>query len=92
MNNLIKNINLIHTTEMGYQRIIKNIGVFDTNIQKNRELILNFCKQIVKNSKSKTIIIGKNYYISNNNITLTINRHSFTIITAKNTGNFNKIV
>lgn len=90
MNNLIKNINLIHTTEMGYQRIIKNVGIFDKNIQKNREFILNFCKQIIKNPKSNITIAGKNYYVSNNDVTLTINRHSFTIITAKKTGNFNK--
>lgn len=79
MQNLIQNIDKIHTTQMGLARIIKNIGIYRQNSYSE---IINFCREIINNPSTKIIIHGKNYYIELNDIILTINRHSFTIITA----------
>ncbi len=86
MQNLIQNIDKIHTTQNGVMRIIKNTGLFEHFYQKSREnahdKIIDFCRQIIKNNTSKITIRGKNYYVEFDNIIWTINRHSFTIITA----------
>lgn len=79
MQNLIQNIDKIRTTQMGLARIIKNIGICRQNSYSE---IINFCREIINNPSAKIIIRGKNYYIESNDIILTINRHSFTIITA----------
>lgn len=79
MQNLIQNIDKIHTTQMGLARIIKNVGIYRQNSYNE---IINFCREIINNPSTKIIIRGKNYYIELNDIILTINRHSFTIITA----------
>lgn len=86
MQYLIQNIDKIHTTEMGLGRIVKNTGFFEHFYQKDREIahnkIIDFCRQIIKNSNAKIYIFGKNYYVECDGIIWTINRHSFTIITA----------
>lgn len=86
MQYLIRNIDKIHTTEMGLARIVKNTGFFEHFYQKDRENvydeIIDFCRQIIKNTDSKITVHGKNYYVESGNIIWTINRHSFTIITA----------
>jgi len=72
---LLQNIDEIHTTELGYGRISKNIGVKDIDI-------INWCKSFIRNKNSSAVGKGKNYYITFENITITINAHSLTIITA----------
>jgi len=74
MNELIKNINKIHTTELGIIRIKKNLKL-ETND------VVNWCKNKIK--KSDNIIKkGKNWYIFINDAIITVNVNSFTIITA----------
>lgn len=86
MHNLIQNIDKIHTTQMGIVRIKKNTGLFEHFYQKSRENIydeiINFCREVIKNTDTKITVRGKNYYIEHNNIIWTVNRGSFTIITA----------
>ena len=74
-NELLNNIALIHTTELGLQRISKNVNISTTHI-------VDWCKAHITDSSSSIVRKGKNWYISNNNIVITINAHSFTIITA----------
>ena len=74
MNDLIKNIDKIHTTFLGEKRIRRNINV-DGNV-------LVFCQEIIQNKQSKIILKGKNYYVTSDNIIITINKGSYTIITA----------
>lgn len=74
-NELITNIDKIHTTELGLLRIQKNLELNNVNV-------LTFCKDIVRNKKSIITSRGKNWYIKLNFIILTINRYSYTIITA----------
>ena len=71
---LINNINLIHTTKMGINRIKNNLHI-------NNEVI-SYCKKIILNPKTNIYRKGKNYYCELDKIRLTINAYSYTIITA----------
>jgi hypothetical protein len=73
-NDLLKNIAKVHTTKPGVERIRKNLGL-DT------EDVVEWCKH--KTEMAHNIIRqGKNWYVHVDNIVITINAHSFTIITA----------
>ncbi len=72
---ILENIDKIHTTELGILRISKNLSL-------ENEDPVNFCKEIIKNSSSNATRLGKNYYINFNDIKITVNAKSFTIITA----------
>lgn len=72
---LLNNINKIHTTEMGITRIKKNLGL-DTNN------VVNFCKNKILNKYCNMYKQGKNWYCEIDNIKITINSYSYTIITA----------
>lgn len=73
---LIFNIEKIHTTELGINRIKKNLGL---NIEDND--VIFWCKEKINKSDNITIK-GKNWYVHCDGFTLTINAYSFTIITA----------
>ncbi len=75
MDLLIKNIDKIHTTELGIIRIKKNLGLDDIDV-------VSYIKNLVLDDKSTITKNGKNYYVLNNNIIITINSYSYTIITA----------
>ena len=75
MNELIKNIDKIHTTKMGEDRIKRNLKLDNIDV-------VDYCKSIIKDNNTSIYKEGKNYYCINNNIILTINSYSFTIITA----------
>ena len=72
---LINNINKIHTTEMGIDRIKKNLNL-DTND------VVEYCKNKLLDKNSNIYKKGKNYYCEIDNIIITINSYSYTIITA----------
>ena len=76
MKELINNINKIHTTNLGLLRIKKNLNL-------DNEDIIDYCKKIILDKNTNIYKKGKNYYCKNNNILLTINSYSYTIITAK---------
>ena len=74
MNELLQNMSKIHTTVMGAERIKKNIDLEVNNI-------VEWCKKKVK--KSDDIYRnGKNWYVNIDGVIITINAHSYTIITA----------
>jgi ribosomal protein S18 acetylase RimI-like enzyme len=74
MNDLIENIAKLHTTELGAVRIKRNI-----NLQS--EDVVSWCKEAVKRADI-SVGLGKNWYVYWNGVAITINAHSFTIITA----------
>ena len=74
-NDLLENIAMIHTTELGLQRICKNLNICNKNT-------VEWCKKQIMDSSSKITLKGKNWYISINNNVFTVNAHSYTIITA----------
>jgi hypothetical protein len=75
MNKII--VEKLHTTELGAERIRKNLCL-DVND------VVEWCKQKVKNKNSHIIRKGKNWYIMIDGYIITINAHSYTIITAHN--------
>lgn len=75
MNDLLKNINKIHTTILGEKRIINNLSLTNTNP-------VEYCKSIVKDNNSRIIVKGKNYYIKKDDLIITTNKYSYSIITA----------
>ena len=78
MNNcqiLIDNLEKIHTTKMGVDRIKKNLKI-------NVEDIVEYCKNKIVDKNCYIFKQGKNWYCEIDNIIITINSYSYTIITA----------
>lgn len=73
---LLSNIDKIHSTKMGIDRIKKNLNLDTNNVVK-------YCKNKVLDKNCNIIYKqGKNWYCKINNIIITINSYSYTIITA----------
>ena len=73
-NDLRKNIDKIHTTALGIERIRRNL-----DLQTND--VVSWCKQKIEQA-DEIIRKGKNWYVSVDNCVITINANSYTIITA----------
>ena len=73
-NILLSNIDKLHTTAMGINRIKNNIKI-------NNDVVA-YLKEIVLDQNTNIYRQGKNWYCQNNNIIITINATSYTIITA----------
>ena len=76
MNNLIKNIDKLHTTELGAQRIRKNMSLDETDT-------VSLCKSYISMPDAQFQLVGKNWYVKSNNFIFTVNAKSYTIITVK---------
>ncbi len=74
-NNLFLNLDKIHTTKLGEERIKRNLDVKVDNI-------VNYCIDKIKNKNTVIYRVGKNYYCEVDDIKITINVSSYTIITA----------
>ena len=75
MDSLLNNIDKVHTTLMGIDRIKKCVGL--SNID-----VVEYCKNKIADSRCKIYKEGKNYYCEIDNIIITVNSFSYTIITA----------
>ena len=71
---LIKNVEKIHTTEMGVGRISGNLGISGD--------VVEICKGKILKKESAVERKGKNYYVDVDDCIITVNASSFTIITA----------
>lgn len=77
MNNkeiLLENIDKIHTTKMGIDRIKRNLNINDD--------VVFYCKRKIVDDNCNIYKQGKNWYCEVDNIRITINSFSYTIITA----------
>ena len=72
---LCKNSEKIHTTEMGVTRIKRNLDL-------NTQDVVEWCKNKILDKRSSIIKKGKNWYVSIDDIMITVNAYSYTIITA----------
>ena len=72
---LLSNIKRIHTTEMKIDRIKKNLKI-DIND------VVEYCKNKILDKNCNIYKQGKNWYCEIDNIRITINSYSYTIITA----------
>ena len=75
MNELVKNIDKIHATDMGNSRIKKNLNLLNCDV-------VEYCKNKILDKRCNTYKHGKNWYCEIDNIRITINSYSYTIITA----------
>lgn len=73
--NLLSNIDNIHTTEMGVNRIRKNLKIDVCDV-------VEYCKNKILDPKCNIKRQGKNYYCEVDGIKITVNSYSYTIITA----------
>ena len=72
---LLKNLDKLHTTELGVERIKRNLSL-DTDD------VADWCKAKINSANTVITRRGKNWYVSADNYILTINAYSYTIITA----------
>ena len=72
---LIDNIDKIHTTKMGIDRIKRNLKL-------NTDDVVGYCESLIMNKNCHIYRQGKNWYCEIDNVRLTVNAYSYTIITA----------
>ncbi len=75
MNDLVENVDRLHTTEMGAERIRRNLGLAAVDV-------VQWCKALILNKNTQIERTGKNWYAVAANYRVTVNAHSYTIITA----------
>ena len=72
---LLNNINKLHTTKMGINRIKKNLNLDIDNI-------VDYCRNKIIDGNCTIYKNGKNFYCVIENIKITVNSFTYTIITA----------
>jgi hypothetical protein len=73
-NELIKNIDKLHTTEMGANRIKRNLGLTNCDA-------VDWCRTRIMNNSAVIERQGKNWYVRIDGCIITVNATSYTIIT-----------
>ena len=73
-NDLIDNINRLHTTEMGAERIGRNLGLSEDPVE--------WCRSKIMDKEAIMDLKGKNWYVCIDGCVITVNAGSYTIITA----------
>lgn len=74
-NELLKNLNKLHTTESGIKRIKRNLSLDTDNVA-------DWCKNEISSANAVITRKGKNWYVNADNYIITVNASSYTIITA----------
>ncbi len=76
-NDLIENIDKLHTTEQGVERIRRNLSI-------ETDDVVEWCKKMILDETAAIEKKGKNWYVTVTlcNIVITVNSYSYTIITA----------
>ncbi len=73
-NILIEKIDSIHTTDMGVDRIRRNLGIGDIDV-------VAWCKEKILDPGAIIERQGKNWYVHIDGCLITVNASSYTIIT-----------
>ena len=76
-NDLIENIEKLHTTAMGVDRIRRNLSL-DDNVQD----VVAWCRKRILDDRAIITRRGKNWYVTIDGCIITVNAYSYTIITA----------
>ncbi len=74
-NDLLRNLNKLHTTKLGAERIKRNLSL-DTDD------VVDWCKTKIDSAKAVITKNGKNWYVNVDSCIITVNAYSYTIITA----------
>lgn len=80
INDLILNLDKLHTTDMGEDRIKRNLQIDVSDVVK-------YCYDKISNTSAIIERKGKNWYVFLGDCKITVNAHSYTIITAHKTKN-----
>lgn len=76
MTELTDNLEKLHTTDLGVMRIKRNLAL-------ETDDVVEWCREKIKSPDADIERKGKNYYVKFDGCVITVNAHSFTIITAK---------
>ena len=76
-NDLLQNLNKLHTTPMGVDRIRRNLGLGDVIPD-----VVAWCKNQIESPEATITRKGKNWYCRIGGYVITVNAYSYTIITA----------
>jgi hypothetical protein len=76
-NELLQNLDKLHTTPMGVDRIRHNLGL-GVDIPD----VVVWCKKQIESSAAAITSKGKNWYCTIGGCIITVNAYSYTIITA----------
>lgn len=74
INALLENLDRVHTTEMGVDRIRRNMKLGDIDV-------VSWCKEKILDKSAEIERRGKNWYVQDNECIITVNASSYTIIT-----------
>ena len=74
---MITQIEKLHTTPMGADRIRKNLSLDESVAD-----VVEYCKQKILSTDCNIYRQGKNWYCEIDGIRITVNAYSYTIITA----------
>lgn len=72
---LLENIQLLHTTQLGAERIKRNLRL-------SADDAVEYCKNLILKDNCEITRQGKNWYCEADGIIITVNTNSYTIITA----------
>jgi len=76
-NELLKNLDRLHTTELGVVRIKRNLS-----LDIGTDDVVDWCKTKINSANTIMMRNGKNWYVNVDNCIITVNAYSYTIITA----------
>jgi hypothetical protein len=74
-NELILNLDNLHTTDLGVVRIKKNLSL-------DLDDVVRWCRDKIENPDASIVRRGKNWYVDIDDCEITVNAYSYTIITA----------
>lgn len=75
--NILSNIDKVHTTRLGKERVLNNIKIDENDV-------VNYLKNKILNKDCLVSKKGKNYYCDVDGIRITVNSFNYCIITAHN--------
>ncbi len=74
-NELLKNLEQLHTTELGVVRIKRNLSL-------ETDDVIEWCKAKINADSAVITRKGKNWYVNTDGCIITVNAYSYTVITA----------
>ena len=74
-NELLDNLDQLHSTEAGIRRLKKNLEIKDRDV-------VRWCADKIRSKDAMITRTGKNWYINSEHCTITVNASTYTIITA----------
>ena len=78
MNALIENLDKLHTTPLGVERMKRNLSL-------DGEDVVQWCRARTAEEGAVIVRRGKNWYVDTGLCVITVNAYSYTIITAHKT-------